>query len=179
MSSPQPNSLHCFVCGLHNPFGLQLRFYDSAPGEVTAEITVPKQFQGYPGVVHGGVVAAMLDEVSGRSQMGSDQPRFMFTARLDIHYRRNVPVGQPLRLVGKALTSKRRTATAHGAIYGPSGELLAEADAVLVNVPDEVLDRTNLDALGWKLYPEDYQAPPDASQGIFGSDHRQVAGEEP
>ncbi len=177
MSSPQPNSLHCFVCGLHNPFGLQLRFFNSAPGEVTAEVTVPEQYQGYPGVVHGGIVAAMLDEVSGRSQMGGDPPRFMFTARLDIRYRRNVPVGQPLRLVGTAGESKRRTATAHGAIYGPNGELLAEAEAVLVNVPDEVLDRADLDALGWKQYPEDYQAPVEAGQAVFGSNHSHAAGE--
>ena len=178
MSSPQPNSLHCFVCGLHNPFGLHLRFYDSAPGEVTAEITVPEQYQGYPGVVHGGIVAAMLDEVSGRSHMGSDPPRFMFTARLDIRYRKNVPVGQPLRLVGKAGTSKRRIATASGAIYGPDGELLAEAEAVLVNVPEDILAGADLDALGWKLYPKDYQPAEPAGQPIFGNNHGEAAGEE-
>ena len=177
MSSPQPNSLHCFVCGLHNPFGLHLRFFDSAPGEVTAEIAVPEQYQGYPGVVHGGIVAAMLDEVCGRSHMGGDPPRFMFTARLEIRYRKNVPVGQPLRLVGKAGASKRRTATASGAIYGPDNELLAEADAVLVNVPENVLEGADLDSLGWKQYPEDYQPPAGIGQVAFGDNHRPAAGE--
>jgi hypothetical protein len=51
----QPNSRHCFVCGLENQFGLKLRFYETGPGEVTAEYTVPDQFQGYPGLVHGGI----------------------------------------------------------------------------------------------------------------------------
>ena len=178
MSSPQPNSLHCFVCGLHNPFGLQLRFYDSAPGEVTAEITVPEQYQGYPGVVHGGIVAAMLDEISGRSHIRGDPPRFMFTARLDIRYRKNVPVGQPLRLVGRVGVSKRRTATAYGAIYGPGGELLAEADSVLVNVPEDVLANADLEALGWKLYPEDYPPAEFDQHPVFGHNHRDAAGEE-
>lgn len=173
MSAPQPNSLHCFVCGLHNPFGLQLRFYDCAPGEVCAEITVPEHYQGYPGIVHGGIVAAMLDEVSGRSQMGSDPPRFMYTARLDIRYRKNVPVGQPLRLVGKAGPSKRRTATASGAIYGPEGDLLAEAQAVLVNIPNSA----DLDLLGWKQYPEDYQPPAGMKRPSFSGNHGGAAGE--
>ena len=70
----QPNSNHCFVCGRNNPYGLHLKFYESSPGEVIVEYTVPEQFQGYPGVVHGGVVAAILDEVTGRTQMGGDPP---------------------------------------------------------------------------------------------------------
>lgn len=150
----QANSLHCFVCGLGNPLGLHLSFYESLPGQVTAEYTVPEDYQGYPGVVHGGIVAAMLDEVSGRALMGDDPPRFMFTARLDIHYRRNVPVGIPLRLVGRAGKTKGRTATATGEIYGPDGALLAQSEALLVDVPAEFVDNTNLEALGWKVYPD-------------------------
>jgi acyl-coenzyme A thioesterase PaaI-like protein len=151
---PQANSRKCFVCGLENPFGLHLRFYESAPGEVTVNYTVPEHFQGYPGVVHGGIVAAMLDEVCGRAHMGGDQPRFMYTARLEVRYRQNVPVGQPLRIVGRAARSKGRTATAVGEIYGPGDVLLAEADALLVNVPEELLKNVDMEALGWKVYEE-------------------------
>jgi len=151
--SLQANSQHCFVCGLANPFGLHLRFYDTGPGEVTAEITIPKHYQGYPGVVHGGIVAAMLDEAAGRAHLGGDLPRFMFTARLEIHYRKNVSIGQPLRLVGLAGKTKGRTAASTSAIYDADGLLLAEADALLVNVPDETLKGVDLETLGWKVYP--------------------------
>ena len=155
MSNLQPNSLHCFVCGLENPFGLQLRFYSTAPGEVSVEYTVPDHYQGYPGVVHGGIVAAMLDEATGRVFMGDPAaPRFMYTARLDIRYRKNVPVGKPLKVVGRAGKNKGRTATASGAIYGPEGELLAEAEALLVDVPAGIVDRVNLEAIGWKVYED-------------------------
>jgi acyl-coenzyme A thioesterase PaaI-like protein len=147
----QPNSNHCFVCGRNNPYGLHLKFYESSPGEVIVEYTVPEQFQGYPGVVHGGVVAAILDEVTGRTQMGGDPPRFMFTARLDIRYRKNVPTGKPLKIVGQARTRRERTATSSGQIYGPDGELLAEAEAVLVNVPDDMVNNVDLVELGWKV----------------------------
>jgi acyl-coenzyme A thioesterase PaaI-like protein len=148
----QPNSRHCFVCGLDNPFGLQLRFYETGPGEVTAEYIVPDHFQGYPGVVHGGIVAAMLDEVTARVHVRMDQPRFMYTARLEIKYRKNVPVGEPLRLVGQAGKSRDKTATSIGKIYGPDGELLAEAEALLVDVPQDVVSGVDLEALGWKVY---------------------------
>ncbi len=146
----QPNSRHCFVCGLTNPFGLQLRFDITAPGEVTTYYTVPEKYQGFPGIVHGGVVAAMLDEVCGRVHMGIDPPRFMYTATLEVRYRKNVPIGQPLRIVGKAIRSKSRTATAMGIIYGPQGDILADADALLVDVPQGMLSNVDLDALGWK-----------------------------
>ncbi len=150
----QPNSRHCFVCGKENPYGLKLEFYESIPGEVVVEYTVPEQFQGYPGVVHGGVVAAMLDEVTGRVHMGGDPPRFMFTARLEVRYHKNVPVGKLLRIVGYAGKSKERTATATGKIFGPEGEVLVEAEALLVNVPDMIANQVDLVALGWKVYPD-------------------------
>ncbi|MFZ2097475.1 MAG: PaaI family thioesterase [Anaerolineales bacterium] len=118
------------------------------------DYTVPDQFQGYPGVVHGGIVAAILDEVTGRVHMGGDPPRFMYTARLDIRYRKNVPIGQPLRIIGHAGKSKERMALATGQIFGPEGDLLAEAEAVLVNVPDGIVDQVDLESIGWKVYPD-------------------------
>ena len=150
----QPNSKHCFVCGRENIYGLKLDFFETSPGEVEVRTTVPDQFQGYPGVVHGGIVAAMLDEVTGRTHMGGDPPRFMFTARLDIRYRKNVPIGQPLRILGHAGKSRESSAVATGQIFGPDGEILAEAEAALVNVPEEITRDVNLEELGWKVYPE-------------------------
>jgi acyl-coenzyme A thioesterase PaaI-like protein len=153
LSNLQPNSRHCFVCGLENPFGLHLRFYTTTPGEVVVEYTVPEHYQGYPGVVHGGIVAAMLDEATGRVFMGDPvAPRFMYTARLDIRYRKNVPVGKLLKVVGRAGKNKGRTAMATGAIYDAYGELLAEAEALMVDVPAGVVDMVELEAIGWKVY---------------------------
>lgn len=153
MRELQPNSKQCFVCGLQNPAGLHLRFYTSGPGEVTAECTLEARYQGYPGIVHGGIIAAMLDEAAGRSHMGGNPPRFMYTARLEVRYRQNVPVGQPLRVVGRAEKNRGRMATATSAIYDAGGTLLAEADALLVDVPQEMLAQADLSALGWQIYP--------------------------
>lgn len=150
----QASSRHCFVCGVENPQGLHLEFYETAPGEVVAEYTIPEHFQGYPGVAHGGIVATMLDEISGRSHIGAVPPRFMFTARLEIRYRKNVPTGEPLKIVGKAGKSKGRMAAATSEIFDQNGNLLAEADALLMDIPQEIIDNSDLDELGWKVYPD-------------------------
>ena len=150
----QPNSRHCFVCGLENNYGLKLRFLETGPGEVTAEYTVPEQFQGYPGVVHGGIVTAMLDEVTGRAHINSEPTRFMFTAKIEIKFRKNVPVGKPLRIVGQVEKSKSRMASSTGKIFGPEGDVLAEAKTLLVDLPEDEIGEVDLEALGWRVYDE-------------------------
>jgi acyl-coenzyme A thioesterase PaaI-like protein len=145
----------CFICGIENPVGLKLKIYEIEPGVIESTFTAPDHFQGYPGVLHGGIVATILDEISGRAHMGgADNPRFMFTAKLEVKYRKNVPTGVPLRIVGKAGKSKGRSAEGWAGIYDPQGTLLAEANTLLINVPQEVLDTANLEELGWKVYPD-------------------------
>jgi acyl-coenzyme A thioesterase PaaI-like protein len=153
----QPNSNMCFICGVQNPVGLHLHIYETEPGVVEASYTAPEHFQGYPGVLHGGIVGAILDELSGRSLMGSDPmaPRFMFTARLETKYRKNVPIGVPLRVVGKAGKSRAKAAEAWAGIYDArTDELLAEANALLINVPSDQFNVADLERLGWKIYPD-------------------------
>jgi acyl-coenzyme A thioesterase PaaI-like protein len=156
MKTKQPNSKMCFICGLENPVGLHLHIYETGPGIIESTYTAPEHFQGYPGVLHGGIVAALLDEISGRAHMGSDpmKPRFMFTGKLDVKYRKNVPIGEQLKIVGKAGRIRSKIAESWAGIYDESGELLAEADALHVDVPEEQFDLARLDELGWKVYPE-------------------------
>jgi acyl-coenzyme A thioesterase PaaI-like protein len=147
----------CFICGLENPVGLHLHIYETEPGVVETSYIAPEHFQGYPGVLHGGIVGAIIDEIAGRALMGSDpmNPRFMFTARLEVKYRKNVPIGKQLKILGKALKSKARSAEAWAGIYdAASDELLAEGTALLMNVPEEQFDTSRLGELGWKVYPE-------------------------
>ena len=152
METLQPNSRDCFVCGVANPIGLKLRFYNSTPGTVEAVYTVPEKFQGYPGITHGGIVASMLDEITYRSLIGDDPTRMMYTARLNIRYIKNVPIGEPLQLIGHAGKVKSRTATATGEIYNRDGVKLAEAEALLIRVPGEMFDAEKLNSIGWKVY---------------------------
>ncbi len=157
MANKQPNSRMCFICGVENPVGLHLHIYETEPGVVETTYVAPGHFQGYPGVLHGGIVGAIIDEISGRALMGNDpmNPRFMFTAKLEVKYRRNVPIGKPLKIIGRAGKSKSRSAEAWAGIYeAETGELLAEGTTLLMNVPADQIDSTQLSELGWKIYPE-------------------------
>jgi acyl-coenzyme A thioesterase PaaI-like protein len=151
----QPNSRHCFICGLENPIGLKLHIYQTEPGVIETTYTAPDHFQGYPGVVHGGIVAAILDEISGRAHMGDpSEPRFMFTGKMEIKYRNNVPIGKPLKIIGKAGKTRRKMAEGWAGIYDEKGSLLAEATTLLIDVPEDTLDMSIFEELGWKVYPD-------------------------
>ncbi|HJS20335.1 MAG TPA: PaaI family thioesterase [Anaerolineales bacterium] len=157
MANKQPNSRMCFICGLENPIGLHLHIYETEAGVVESTYVAPDHFQGYPGVLHGGIVGAIIDEISGRAHMGSDplSPRFMFTARLEVKYRKNVPIGRQLKIIGRAGKLRARSAQAWAGIYdADTNELLAEGNALLIDVPADQIERSRLDELGWKVYPE-------------------------
>jgi uncharacterized protein (TIGR00369 family) len=151
----QPNSRNCFACGLENDHGLGMLFYELGQDRLESHYTVPEHFEGYPGVVHGGIVASMLDEMVSRAAMIGPDRRFMMTARLSIRYRQPVPTGVPLHLQAQLTRFTERAATASAQIRLPDGTVAAEAEATLAPLPDESFDHTRLEGLGWKVYPDD------------------------
>lgn len=147
----QPNSEMCFICGRSNPAGLYMRFYSDGDDSVVSHYTVPSQYQGYPGIVHGGIQAAMLDEVVGRIGMIGDHHRFMMSVTLDVKYRHPVPVGVPLKVTGRILRLKTRLGRAEGRIELPDGTVACEAAMTLANVPPELLQHASPALLNWKV----------------------------
>jgi uncharacterized protein (TIGR00369 family) len=150
----QPNSRMCFVCGLQNPVGLKLAFYEDPEAEqVRAEFTVPDKYQGYPGIVHGGIVAAILDEVSGRAVMlhGSDED-LMATLRLTVRYRRPTPTETLLTAVGWVERTGGMGARVAGEVRLPDGTVSAECESVLASVPEEFRTRWEPEKPYWKVY---------------------------
>jgi uncharacterized protein (TIGR00369 family) len=153
-SKYQPTASQCFVCGRDNLYGLHLRFLEDEQGEVTAEYVVPERYQSYPGVVHGGIVAAMLDEVAGRVFMHGDANRFMYTVKLSIRYRKPVPIGKLLTIKGHALRDTGRVGMASSQILDAQSNLLAEADAVYADIPKGELDNFDPAEVGWRVEAE-------------------------
>jgi uncharacterized protein (TIGR00369 family) len=147
----QPNSEMCFVCGRSNPVGLYMQFHDDGEARVFSEYTVPAHYQGYPGIVHGGVLAAMLDEVVARVSMISDHHHFMMSVRLQVLYRHPVPVETPLTVSGRILRLRGRLGRAEGTIALPDGTVACESQMTLADVPPELLDRAHPRLLNWKI----------------------------
>jgi acyl-coenzyme A thioesterase PaaI-like protein len=150
----QPNSRFCFACGVENSHGLKLAFYETAPNEVEAKYTIPDHFQGYPGVAHGGIVATMMDETLGRATMLGESVRFMVTATLKVSYRHPVPTGQPIRVVGRVTRRRGRVAKAEGELRLSDGTLAVQAEATLVDSPEAAPTGEQLEALGWRVWPD-------------------------
>ena len=150
----QPNSRHCFACGVENTYGLGMMFYEVGAGQVLAEYSVPDIYQGFPGIVHGGIVFTMLDEVLGRVSMVGDPTKFTMTAKVEVRFRKPVPTGEPLQIHGRVDRRRGRMAFASAELRLPDGSIAAEAKGMMAEVPDQAMDAEQLDELGWKVYPD-------------------------
>ncbi len=130
-----------------------MTFYDNGENEVFSEYTVTEDYQSYPGIVHGGIVAAMLDEVVGRVSMIDDHHHFMMSVKLEVKYRHPVPTNTPLKVIGRIVKLRGRLGQAVGEIVLPDGTIAAESAMTLADVPVAMLEGVNLDALGWHIDP--------------------------
>jgi len=107
---------YCFVCGKLNPIGLKLRFaYDRENRRATAEVTFGPEHQGWDGVVHGGILASVLDDVMAHSILTTDN--LPITTKISVVYRKPVRVGETLHLEGTVEHLKSRTAVARATAY--------------------------------------------------------------
>lgn len=126
----------CFGCGARNPIGLRLIFRREGD-EIVTEFTPTAQFQGFPGVVHGGILSTLLDETLSRT--ATAEGRWMMTGRLEVRYRAAAPVGQTLRVTARTVSSRSRMIHAEGEIRLASDPrtIFAEAQGTFLPIPRE------------------------------------------
>jgi acyl-coenzyme A thioesterase PaaI-like protein len=119
----------CWVCGQGNPAGLKVRFEPVGNNGSRAQYVARDEHGGWPGVLHGGVLLALMDEALGWS-LYFHGPGGL-TARFDARFRRQTPIGSTL--IVRAWTKERRgrlvKARAEVRMETDDGPLLAEADA--------------------------------------------------
>ena len=106
-------------------------------GRCVGRVTVGKKHEGPPGLVHGGVLAILLDHVLARSARAAGHGGL--TATLTVTYRRPVHLGVPLLATGQlgSVEGRRATATARLVAEDDPGTTLAEGEAVLVALRSE------------------------------------------
>src|SRR2546428_9835161 len=88
----------CFACGGRNERGLRLVFRREGD-RIRADFTPNLGHQGFPGVLHGGIIATLLDETMGRT--GALRRKWLITGKLAIRYRLPAPIDQPVRVWGQ------------------------------------------------------------------------------
>ena len=149
----QPNSRHCFVCGLQNDKGLHLSFYEDDENRVIARLVPGQEHQGYPGVLHGGIISAILDETIGRVLVQRDI--WAMTAELKIRFIKSVPLGQPITVIGEMVRLRSRTLEGKGEIRLADGTLAVSAEAKYILLPPERTDRFREELGFWQVVPDE------------------------
>ncbi len=129
------NSRHCFICGLENRIGLKAEFFETEDGELAAVFSPTADHQSYPGVVHGGISAAVLDELIGRAINIKNPDMFAMTVELNMQYKKPVPYGK--KLVAKAHITKdsSRIYEGEGIIYNENNEICVIAAGKYFKMP--------------------------------------------
>lgn len=125
---------NCFGCGATNPWGLHLEFYAEPDGAVVTHWTPAANHQGYDGMVHGGIISTVFDEVMAWAI--SNAGIWAVTARLATTYRKPVQIGVSTIARAEIVDVSRRVVDVGATIVRESdGVLLAEATGRFIEVP--------------------------------------------
>jgi uncharacterized protein (TIGR00369 family) len=116
---------NCFGCGTLNANGLQV-VHHVEPGQSWTELALDRRFEGWQGIIHGGILCTLLDEVMAWALVGDD--KWGVTARLSVEFKRPVDVGRRVRAIGQVSRARRRLVETTGQILDlDSGAILATA----------------------------------------------------
>ncbi|MBV8301496.1 MAG: PaaI family thioesterase [Candidatus Dormibacteraeota bacterium] len=127
-----------YVHGLRNPTGLHLQFVLDGERAVT-EWTPGPEHGGFPGVAHGGLVVAAIDDAMARC--AAVRHRWVVTGRLDVRFRSAAPIGEPLRIEAWSERLLRRVMHAAGRAVLPDGTVVAEARGTYLPIPGDLRRR--------------------------------------
>jgi len=127
---------YCFVCGPKNPSGLRLGF--SFDGKrVTTRFIPRREHQGYMNILHGGIIATLLDEAMVKLAIALGMPAV--TARLNIRLRRPVEIGEEITVTAGITEDTRKILTAYARAVTGDGTLVADATGKMLKAGGQSL----------------------------------------
>ena len=129
----------CYVCGSDNAQGLRLQFRYPQKGKLTASVIFSKHHQGFQDIVHGGMIAMVLDEMMVNLAWKEGIPAV--TAELTVRLKKTVKVGEKVHLEGWLDPSniRKKAFPAHAEAKNTAGETLASASAVCVRIKQDLV----------------------------------------
>lgn len=125
---------NCFACGSLNAHGLQLVLH-AGDDRCWIETTLEPRFQGWDGIAHGGIICTLLDEVMAWALVEHDM--WGVTARMQVEFKRPVPIGAPIRGEGRVTAVRRRIVEAEAVLNDAQGNVLAQAMGTFVAASDD------------------------------------------
>jgi uncharacterized protein (TIGR00369 family) len=121
----------CFVCGEKNPHGLKIKFQvDREKQNIRTTFTVEPTYQGWDGIVHGGIICALLDEAMANLvyELGLNA----IAASLEVRFKRPAPTLQPLRVYGEITEVHKKLVKAKASVIREDGTVLATGMSTFV-----------------------------------------------
>jgi uncharacterized protein (TIGR00369 family) len=150
-----PHTNSCFVCGETNPHGLRQRF-ETDGCIVRSRFTPRAEHAGFQGVVHGGLLATVLDEIMVWA-CAVKARRFAFCAEMTVRYQRPAVPGEELMAVAELVADRRgRIFETKAELRDDAGEVVATATGKYMPVGDTNLAELQRDIVGdlsWVLTP--------------------------
>lgn len=136
-----PGYKNCFVCGHNNDAGLNMTWLktdDSVQGTYIAQ----EKHCSYSGILHGGIIASLLDECVGWA-VSQKEKKMHVTGELTISYKMSVPTGSKLNIIGfysEEQAEDKIYRNGHGHIIDDEGTIYAKAKGVFFPIPDAHAD---------------------------------------
>ena len=117
---------NCFGCSSTNAYGLQMKFFTDDEA-LFSWFTAPRHLCGWDNLVHGGVLATMLDETMGWTAIHFLK-KFALTHSMTIEFHKPVYIGEEIRVEGRVLEVRgKREATVEGLLYKGEDTLCAKS----------------------------------------------------
>ena len=157
----QPNSKQCFVCGLNNQFGLKSRFYELENKEIVALFMPLAEHQSYPGRLHGGVAAAILDETIGRAMLNHQETELWgVTLEFSMKFRKPVPLDQQITVVARITGENKRSFTGTGEILLADGSVAVSGSGRYLKMElSKITDVDFKEEEDWRIIDRDENDP--------------------
>jgi len=122
---------NCFVCGEKNPGGLRLSFdIDKEKKTLKTTFTGGPVYQGYDGILHGGILSTLLDEAMAK--LSYELGYRTVTASLEVRFKNPAPILKPLHVLGEIAEVTQRLVKAKARVVDEEGTILATGTSTLV-----------------------------------------------
>ena len=147
----QQNSRNCIVCGLENDLGLKASFYELENSELVSIFKPLEEHQSYPGRLHGGIAATILDETIGRAIMIKEDGIWGVTVELNMKYKKPLPLTEELRVVGRITKNSSRLFEGTGEIVLNNGDVAVSAWGKYLKMPIHKIVDLNQEDQEWQV----------------------------